>query len=1158
MSFFTQRFVKQLYVANKDASDKGVLYFILPENVEPPGNEISLAGALTNSKLAGSFVFVDQESKLDDKTAQGFVDSINNVIARSTARAIAWLKNPLEITPQNVSVMGLNDNGTQVNAGVQIPITSGLNLQVSAGMNLTLDQPQNTLILSGAQIQFSGPSTPKAHVVKQGTLPFSGQSRGCFLFDMCIERQSLNDKLNWGFQFFFPYKSDNQSDNIVWMPFASGIEPISTDMIEFLISIDPNDVFNSLYPDSTFFKFTGKNWDNTSTVLASYYRTVFGEPINLLPNTLGQDDDLQLARLFFSRGVPQATDSSDFHLSPEGDFVLTIKDAEDGKLYDLVCGLSGTEYIGFQPKSTSYAGDRLRFYSRKPAYASNYPFKEVSPIGSPIDLNGRLLDGTYLTSWATVVRAPDATGLIPYIAQPKGASLYGRDELIFKSSSTLFGHKDPSIGLSGNEHPFPLVPYAGMKAGNGITSFSKEQIEDFEHQVIGPTRRQAISDADFKYASSKSVCLKGTIEENSQSYNTATPMGLLATVGSEGRWTKILLAQNCKPTNRQMYLSNPDMELQQAFQTNQLFLVAANSTHLGNLAGDKSVSDPAFYNQMNIEDWCLQADVGKNNKYNDYSNILIIKGRKGVLFDPTSDQSKKDSLVSSPDKWTQRLSFAAPVIEENSIPDPDQLVILSQWLKDFFDEASKQTDSKYFQKFNSIARDPNWTGILILKMNIASLPHDLTGITAGVEALDRFNAHHFGIEISQVQNDPEASDIDLKDSSSMFGLIYYNDPEFKQPESGKQVNPVPPPSGADYNFRLLTLKVLFENTEIRDFESYAQLTLNSLFGMNAVGMGEEGNSYNTIILKGSYQNNNGHPVYSLGSIGDNFFYYNSNVFNKIEITSAQMSMRNVAESQTPVSWFGLSGFLDFKIVKSQYGAFDVLSFGSETDSKQTRRGLSFSNLGLEMLGNDTASQKMTFITDEIRFDIAASTPRAESLFINFAMDIDGLMKGTKDSKPSDAGYLPVITDATLTGVDGSTWYGLKYRLNMGTPGALAGKAGLTSYLLTAWTPESNGEGAYKALVGLQLPGTFGDSKLISIQNVLKLSIGQLRLTFDQSKSSFLLMFTEIALKFLGLLKIPLNGSTLFYLFGNPKSGGKPSGLGWYAMYRKDKAETEKK
>jgi hypothetical protein len=124
---------------------------------------------------------------------------------------------------------------------------------------------------------------------------------------------------------------------------------------------------------------------------------------------------------------------------------------------------------------------------------------------------------------------------------------------------------------------------------------------------------------------------------------------------------------------------------------------------------------------------------------------------------------------------------------------------------------------------------------------------------------------------------------------------------------------------------------------------------------------------------------------------------------------------------------------------------------------------------------------------------------------------------------------------------------------MGTPGNLAGTVGLTSGLLTAWSPDSPDAGRYRAKLGIQLPGTGGGAKIISLQNVLRLSIGQIWLTYDREKNSFLLMLTEIALKFMGLLKIPPNGSTIFYLFGNPKSEGKASGLGWYALYRQQDA-----
>lgn len=252
-------------------------------------------------------------------------------------------------------------------------------------------------------------------------------------------------------------------------------------------------------------------------------------------------------------------------------------------------------------------------------------------------------------------------------------------------------------------------------------------------------------------------------------------------------------------------------------------------------------------------------------------------------------------------------------------------------------------------------------------------------------------------------------------------------------------------------------------------------------------------------------------------------------------------------------------------------SFDIFSFGSpEGQNPGPRQGLSYSNFGLRMTFKPpppgvTDPPKKSFepIIDEMFFNVDTSTPRGGSLFLDFALDLEGIVRGDGKTTPSGEGYLPVTTAAPLQGVDGSLWYGLRYKLDLGSPGKLAGKAGLNSYLLVAWSPESSGKN-YKATVAIQLPGTGGGAKLISLQNVLKLSIGDIWLNraflppedeTGTSKRAWLLLFSEIALKFLGLLKIPPGGTSTFYLYGDPKSGGKPSGLGWYAIYATESGKT---
>lgn len=1191
MSFFTQVFslVPSFYLAEQLSGDRGFLALVLGPGAIAHPPDLTLERAFKDETLEGSFVFSALPPPVStEDQAKVFVKSIQGIVQSSpVSRGFIWLQDRFNITADTAPLMGFgyrsNEGLIEVKSGLSAPLTQSLTLQVQTGMLLTLDGTLLTLgDGSGPQILFSGPSSPAASPVTTGLLDFSGALRGCIRFDVFIQRLSLGQKLYWGFQFLFPDSSGLQPTLSEWLPFGSEFNPNATDMLGFNACIDPSDVYNTAFDpcltsdacnfqpayDSrrTYFNFTGLNRDESQTLIASYYRTIYGAQLTLVPvGSASNRAQGAVGRLVFSPGQKNADNSEEFHLSPEGDFTIRIAGAADGESYDLLCGLQGTEFLSFQPQSGSYSGDRLRFLSRQPAFASNFPFAEASPVGPPMDPAARLLDKTFTTSWNTVVRG-SSEGNIHYVAQPKGSSLFGQDELIHNEFTSLMGQESPGYILpQSGTLTFPMPPYAGMVSG-GQGRFSPEQSETFERQVIGATRRNMIGAATQTLSRSAKASLKG--EQESKTSNVTTPSGLIATItcqeGGGCKWDKILLGQNQNPAFRQMYFAEPKTKLQQAFQTNDLFLVVANAQNLGTLAGKGAPSGSAFYNQMNIEDWVLEAKVGQTSQYADYTNVIIVKGRKGKLYDPAGPS--QDNLVANPDKWTQRNEFASPTTMNNQTPDPGQLVNLSQWLQDYFLDASKQPDTGYFGKFNSIAIDPNWTGILILKMDISKIPTNLVGIMAGIQEPQLFNAHHFAIEVSQVKQG--SGGVQMVDSSSMFGLIYYVDPTFIPPVQGGVVEPSAPPAGVDYDFRVLTLKVLFENTAVRDFESYAQITLNKFFDMSVDHMGEGGNPYNTIVLSGSYQNNNGQPIYNLGTTADYTFYFNSNIINKIEIDSARMSTRNSDLAATIVAWFALAGFIDYKIVQQGATAalenlegpsgvkstetdpgFDIFSFGNPDGQDYTRRGLAFSNLGLQMTFTSADDRVFTFKSDEISFDIATSTPRPDSLFINFALTLQGLQTGNAETPPTKSGYLNVVTSARLTGVDGGQWYGLRYQLNMGTPGDLAGKVNLTSYLVTAWSPQSPvGEG-YRAMVGISLPGTGGGAKLISLQTVLSLSIGQIWLVRATDQNSFLLMLTEIALKFLGILKIPPSGSTLFYLFGNPQSEGKPSGLGWYAMYK---------
>lgn len=1167
MAYFQSAGFPSLLLGPKTAADIGYVAYLLPQTVPVPEAGIDLGPALTDPTLGGSFLFSPHSLDFAGDTAaqRAFADRIWGFLSRSpTSRGVVWIASPQDLLKQTGRItlpfLGLDGPGAMVASGLSTGIGLSLGLLVSQGMSVALSGDVLTLdgSAAGAGIIFTGSSAPTATTAYAGGIPFDGPQRGGVGFQTFIQRQSLYGDWNWGFQFLFPQDGSPGGLLAEWLPLADGgTGPTAVTMIGFDASIDPADPFNAVNANKTILFFTGSNQDQTATKFVSFYRTVTGNPVTLGPLSAQAASDGaggQTAGLVFASGRHMSPDEESFTVGPQGDFLTDAPTGPDGVTAALLGGLHGTEFFTLVPGSTAATATRLRFTSGQPALAPDYPPPTASPVGKPSDPNARLLQDGFRTSWATLVPAAGQPAVV-YVSQPKGSPLYGHDTIIAPGFTSMLGAVDPGSALpAAGTPPFPLVPYAGVAPGNGVQTFSGSQTEQFETLVVGPTRRTVLGRATTRLLrSARMTAARAAV--GGDSFNTTTPSGLIATVtttGGASRWSRILLGRTATPTPLEMAFLEPTPELQQAFQTSQLCLVVANG---------RTLVDPAsgrFANRLNIENWILEADAGASPGYGDYANVMIVKGIKGPLYDAADIEG---SLVANPSKWTQRDVFAAPTLEgSDDPPDNGQLVNLSQWLQDYFKDAAAQ-DNAYFATFNRIARDSDWTGILVLRATIAEVPDDLKGITAGISDPTAFYAHHFAVEISQVRQD--GGTIDIADESSVFGLIHYTDPAY---DEANPRQPVTPTAGQTYDYRVLTLKVLFENTGITSFSSRTQLTLNSLFASPIDHMGPGGNGYNTIILSGTYQNNHGTPVYSMASAEDWTFYFDSPVLNKVEITNAQMVTLDPGSADTDaVIWFGLTGFMDFlELGEAGDGdgdtrtPFDVFSFGNPRGSDGIRQGLAFRNLGLRMSYPTAAPETRTIVavTTEMAFDMQTSTPRPNSLYTLFALTFEGLVTGEKGKAPKDLGYLDVITDLRLTGVGEEAWFALRFRLNMGTPGQLAGDVGLASTLLTAWAPGAGGGSgdSYPASVNLALPGTGGGGKLISLQTVLSLSIGLLRLTYDAKAGSFLLMMTEIALKFLGLLKIPPNGSTSFYLFGNPGAGGKPSGLGWYAIYNNEPKE----
>ncbi|WJV68870.1 hypothetical protein PCO86_11080 [Pectobacteriaceae bacterium CE70] len=1202
MAFFAQASTPALYLASVDGNNVGALAFVLGFNAASAGKEIELSDALTNANLAGTFVFCPSTMDFNgDADAQAaFVTAVQNQVARQPAqRGILWLAtpDPVALAKSNaITYLGLAGDGSSVVSGLaNADILPSLALYIQNGMTLNLTD--NQLHLTHGTVKFTGASAPDMTSAQAATLPFDGANRGCVAFETYIQRSSLYNDWQWGFHFLFANDAAFDGLTSEWLPLASGSVG-ATDMLGFLANIDPANPLNTIStlnnhnPNRSGMLFSGVNQDSGTTQLNSFYCTISGDPVILTPIGNSQDQSLQNAGLVFAIGYRISEGVTDFHTTPFGDFLIHTPYGPNGVTAEILCGLSGSEFISVIPGASSDTASRFRFISQQGAYAVAFPPPVASSTGAPTD-NNVLLTQRYVTSWATVL--PPAGKQNSYAAQPDGAALFGYDDYVWKNYPSLLGHVDPGYVLpDAGTAPFPIVPYSGFQPGDRADQFNQDQSRQFEALIIGPTRRKAIGGSSSQQVVSTrlhSANLQrslGALEGGM--VNFTTPAGVLATVDSSvagAAWEKILLGQVITPVPGEIAFNKPSTELQQAFQTNQLFLVAANSEHFVRNGG-------SFNNQLNIGGWTIEADVGNSLDYGDYTNVMIVKNIEGPLYDPTGDPAK--NLIASPSKWTQADTFAAPTMQQGGTPDQQQMVNLSQWLQDYFADAFKQKGDEFFSDFQALAADPNWTGILILRAKIAEVPDELAGITAGIRNPDQFYAHHLVVQISQIKSDPQGSGIQIDKQSSVYGLVYYIDSSYDTDTEG---SPVTPAYGKDYDFITLTLKVLFENTSVKQFSSYTQLTLNKVFGSAVSAMGDGGNQYNSIIMSGTFQNNNGKPTYGMKTLSDYSFLFNNNVLYAVETLSASMNTLRADIDKSQIR-FDLTGYMSFlKLESGDDEEVDFYSFGPEGDNYASRTGLNYSALGLDMIfatADPLNTRVLTFDSSQISFNMAASVARPGSLYSSLSLELEGLVSSSDDEvTPSSLGYLDVVTNIRMGGVT-DEWNALKFKLNLGTVGELAGKAGLNAYLLLAWSPESQGN-KYKTTTGLKMPGSNNGAPLISLQNVIALSYGTIQLLYTDTPGEmlhpislkpityraggtarrtrraltpgmktnvgeggkqFMLVLNEIAIKFLGVLKIPPNGSTAFYLFGSADKSandtGTKTGLAWYAVYNNEPEE----
>lgn len=923
------------------------------------------------------------------------------------------------------------------------------------------------------------------------TIPLTGDLAGTLQFSLSIKNSHLDD-LDVGLRLFF--------DDQIYENFLTSqrypIFNLATNIIKLRANFDLLDPLNS---KRTFFSFIDQNNSINNTAISSYYRTNLGYSVSLT----AQNNSSRLN--FAARTLAAASNNNDpLYLVPRGDYAVKGEHTQNINVDDnLLCGISGIEYFKLPQTTTSL----IRFIAAQPAYAPL--FTPGVALQSNDDLDQ--LTGTATTSWAYNWQL---NGAAIYYAQPEEAILYKGSDASSSNPAALYDNildymeapaaalpTPPALnGSSANTNvaAFPLLPYGGL-AQQPLANYQQMEV-----QLINPLRRALIHQIGL---TANNIPLSNATGD---SFIGVTPQGLM--VNFSAHFEQIhYLTLALDTANQQLQLQNIDRQspLRSALQSNQLFMVISNPLSLKNYFAN---------NQLTIQDW--QFDLNPDS-WQKQGTILIFKFFNKSLMELLNN----NHYWSSPDQFNS-----------NKNSTKVKLINLFQMAIDKTSENASAKDQENYHQMAFAATNENWSGIIALNVNItpSNIPPELRGISAGIDD-SKFFAQYLGVELSPITE--QAGNL-VMGQSSLFGLIdYHNDQAPASTDSG-------------YNFQVMSLMVLFQNSRIKAFSSEIAVVLDKLFDEQTQLSNSE-LQRNIILLKGTAEDHDGHTTYSYSFSGINsFITANSVALDRVDIIKAQFVTDPIANPTDPAAIitgrFTFWGQLNYKLLTK----FDILSFGAESEDDTTNsKYLSFSNLILTMTFAQNDREHKTFNFDPTRmgFDLVRSAVRTGSLYNHFPLKFSEFIFSNDGKKPADAGYLTV--KSPLSGNLANNWYAMTFDLELGTLGALASQAGVTVKVMAAWSAGTDGKGIF---VGLKLPGTNGGKTEFSLQGIIKLGFKSIEFIVgdNNGQPSYLLKLKNIGLKFF-VLTFPPNAQTEIIIFGNPQSGGDNNAVGWYAAYAKE-------
>ncbi len=1092
-------------------------------------------------KLEGQYLFAPEPPKLAGREeAEALAASVYEWLDKAFAkrsrfegRACVWL--PGGAAPPGPPL----DPRTHAFTFITDPSASSTSdLNVVLGNQLTLAVPSSTLLgatetalelrgLGSRVLQFvtseGGEVAGLTVKPNAATLPFAGPHTGALIVEGSIDLGLLLDQFEAGVR--YGHGDTNGAPNVQRFPLLA-----PEGEVPYCGAIDPLDPLNTgpaadVAEGRLRTLLAPRLPQEAGRALPSYLRTAQGKHVGLLPVGAESGWPEAPAGALVFQPVGLGDDAEDVCLTLGGDWVPVVEAAAETE--EVLCGLFGLERLSVRPLRQGPPFDSLRFMPNRPAFAVGFPPAETS-LTDPTE-PGPLLSDELQTAWvATVSGDEEVTG---YLSQPSGSPLFAPGVSNSSTDTALLGWHGPTTPLE--KVPLPLAPYAGLPKPPG--GLAEADLGPFESQVLAAERRRQTLPKAVGHLRAEKANLTGEEEVTA-----TTPQGFLAKM-SGAVYSLVTLAHSGEGI-RDFAFADPDPELQALLQTNQLMGVVADPKHLS-----------GFADGVEIAGWRMTAAIGNSSTASDAHNVMLLKFCHGALVERVAD----------PSTWTAPELFS-------TLGEPSEWAVsaLSTWLQKYFEQGIEEHEdgNSLYDEFARVARDPEWQGILVLRadLSVDGLPDQIRGLAAGID-LKSLNAHHFGVTVTPIE--VNAGKLEVEGPSSLFGLVDYQLPQFRQnvASGGNPDTPLPLPTDGPFGFSVLELQALFRNAALADFRSRVQLTVNELFGSAVLSTHSGGKRVGAkaVVLDGSYQRQGDSSTYVFEQNDPSVFALDSNALRAVAFDRIQFNTVSApAEAaRTLRSRFLIWGALDFAAVEGAGAeAFDVYSFGSAagTPVEQLGVGLAFSNLQVELTSQVATPNAVTFAFEPgaLAFDAAASAPYARdgSLFKTFSLQLDSFLAPAEGKRPADLNYLPVSLSAPTAALAGP-WFGVVTKVTMGTAGALAAAAGFDSRMLIGWSPKTKAsEPRPAAFAGLQLPGAAPGAKLMSIQGVLRVTVGSLGLQREPvqgspSASAFVLRLSDVGLTFLGVAKLPPGAVINFFLFGDPKGTGS---LGWYAAYTKEK------